>query len=87
MTEEFKITAIVTGLKGGCPKGHKVGDKMELSTHDSGGLCGFLYHDIYPVITLLQYGGSLPWMEGDVVKMEYPDRSNILQIELHRERV
>lgn len=65
MTEEFKITAIVTGLRGECAKGHKVGDKMELSTQDSGGLCGFFYHDIYPALTMLQYRGSFPWMERD----------------------
>ena len=81
---EFRITATVTGLKGKCAKGHKVGEEIELSTYDSGGLCGFLYHDIYPAITMLQYGGSFPWMEGDTVKMECPDRTNILQIELRR---
>ena len=87
MTQEYKITAVVTGLKGECTKGHKVGDKIELSTHDSGGLCGFFYHDIYPAVTMLQYGGSFPWMEGDVVKMECPDRGNVLEVELRREKV
>ena len=86
VSEEFKITAIVTGLKGECAKGHKAGDKIELSAHDSGGLCGFFYHDIFPVLMMLQFGGSLPWMEGDVIKTECPDRGNILEIELRREK-
>ena len=77
-----KISAVVTGLKGKCVKGHKVGDKIDLSAHDSGGLCGVFYHDIFPTLWLLQYGGTLPWMEGDTYKMECPDRGNLLEIEL-----
>jgi uncharacterized repeat protein (TIGR04076 family) len=86
MSEEYKITAVVTGLKGKCNKGHKIGDKIQLSTLDSGGLCGSFYHDIFPAITLLQYGGVFPWMQGDTIKMECPDRYNLLQIELCREK-
>ena len=86
MSEECRITAVVTGLKGKCHKGHKVGDRMEVSAHGSGGLCGFFYHDVYPAVTLLQYGGAFPWMKGDVLEMECPDRFNLLTIELHREK-
>ena len=84
--KEYKIIGTITGVKGECSKGHKVGDKFELSAHDANGLCGFFYHDIYPTITMLQYGGSFPWMEGDVTKMECPDRGNIVEIELRREK-
>ena len=87
MTEEYKISAVITGLKGRCTKQHKVGDKIELSTYDSGGLCGFFYHDIYPALTMLQYGGTFPWMQGDVYKMECPDRGNVVEIELRREKI
>lgn len=86
MGYKYKISAVVTGLKGKCYKGHNVGDKIYLSVHDSGGLCGFFYHDIFPAITLLQYGGTFPWMEGDTIKMECPDRGNLLEIELRREK-
>ncbi len=86
MSGKYKISAVVTGLKGKCYKGHKVGDKFNLSHHESEGLCGAFYHDIFPVITLLQYGGVFPWMEGDTVKMECPDRENLLEIELRREK-
>ena len=81
----YKIIGTIIGVKGNCSKGHKVGDKIMLSTHDANGLCGFFYHDIYPAITMLQYGGAFPWMKGDVVRMECPDRGNVVEIELHRE--
>lgn len=86
MVKRHKIIAVVTGLKGKCYKGHCVGDTIQVSTHDSGGLCGVFYHDIYPSLTLLEYGGSFPWMEGDTYKLECPDRDNLLTIEIHREK-
>jgi uncharacterized repeat protein (TIGR04076 family) len=88
MAQKYKVTAVVTGLKGRCTMKHKVGDVIELSPYNSGGLCGFFYHDIYPALTLLQYGGKFPWMQqDDVYRMECPDRSNCVEIELRRERI
>ncbi|MFC1871150.1 TIGR04076 family protein [Chloroflexota bacterium] len=86
MSEMYRVTATVTGLKGKCTRGHKVGDTVEVSVHEPGGLCGFLYHDIFPTITMLQYGGTFPWMQGDVIKQECPDRHNVLEVELRREK-
>ena len=83
----YRIVGTVTSLKGTCSAGHKVGDKFELSGHSSGGLCGFFYHDIFPNIIMLQFGGRLPpeWVENpDVLKLECPDRLNILKMELRR---
>ncbi len=36
----FQIIGTIKEVKGFCNKGHKVGDKIELDCHDSGGLCG-----------------------------------------------
>jgi hypothetical protein len=41
-----KVMATITGVKGECSAGHRVGDAFEISFHDPGGLCGFFYHDI-----------------------------------------
>ncbi len=85
----YQIVGIIKEVKGHCHVGHEVGDKIELDAHDSGGLCGFFYHDIFPYIIMLQFGGSFPdtWVEDpDVVEWECPDKSNAVKIELKRIR-
>ncbi|MFX0032982.1 MAG: TIGR04076 family protein [Candidatus Hodarchaeota archaeon] len=83
----FKITGLIKSVKGTCSAGHKVGDKIELSGYDSGGLCGFFYHDIFPYIIMLQFGGSFPsdWgNDPDIVELECIDKINTVTIELRR---
>ena len=89
MTEQrprigYKLVGKITGLKGECSWGHKVGDEIELSMHNTGGLCGFFYHDVFPRLSVLQLGGSYPWGDPDVVNVECPDRWNCLAMELRR---
>jgi uncharacterized repeat protein (TIGR04076 family) len=83
-----KVTAIIRGVKGTCSMGHKVGDEFEISAYNTAGLCGFFYHDIFPYIVMLQFGGAFPpqWGGGDVVQLECMDRYNAVTIELRRER-
>ncbi len=83
----YKVVGTVKGIKGECSWGHKVGDKLELSGHNCGGLCGFFYHDAYPYIIMLQFGGSFPADWGghpDVVELECMDRANAVKLELRR---
>ncbi len=84
----YRIEATVISLAGNCHAGHKVGDKFVIDCHDTGGLCGFLYHDIFPTIQMLQFGGGYPaeWGNPDVLNVECPDRTNVLKLELHRIR-
>ncbi|MBI2166272.1 MAG: TIGR04076 family protein [Chloroflexi bacterium] len=80
-----KVIGEITSLKGTCGFGHKAGDKFEISCHDTAGLCGFFYHDIFPNLQMLQFGGSTPWGENkDVVELECPDRFNSVKIKLTR---
>jgi uncharacterized repeat protein (TIGR04076 family) len=82
-----RVVGTIKGVKGVCHAGHKVGDKIELSGYDSGGLCGFFYHAIFPFIIMLQFGGHFPkeWAsELDVVELECIDRANVVRIELQR---
>ncbi len=83
----YKILGTIKDVKGQCNANHKEGDVIELSGHDSGGLCGFFYHDIFPSIITLQFGGTFPWsQDSDVVELECPDRYNVVKIELKRIR-
>ncbi|NVM05167.1 MAG: TIGR04076 family protein [Candidatus Helarchaeota archaeon] len=90
MAENLKIGYRIVGkikrVKGHCNAGHKKGDTMELSGHNTGGLCGFFYHDIFPYIIMLQFGGSFPkeWGDPDVVEMECMDKFNAVRIQLKR---
>ena len=91
MVENLKIGHRIIGtikdVKGKCNAGHKVGDKLDLSGHNTGGLCGFFYHDIFPYILMLQFGGGFPkaWTaDQDVVELECMDRFNAVKIELRR---
>ncbi len=83
----YKVIGTIKKVERHCNAGHKVGDKIELSVHNCGGLCGFLYHDIFPYIVMLQFGGKFPddW-GGDVLTFGCMDKYNEVTIELRRER-
>lgn len=83
----YRIVGTIKDVKGHCNAGHKKGDKLELSGQNTGGLCGFFYHDIFPFIIMLQFGGGFPaeWVEDqDIVELECMDKMNAVKIELRR---
>ncbi len=81
-----KFTATVTGQKGTCHANHKLGQHFELNCYDPGGLCGFFYHDIFPYLSVMQFGGKYPWWEKDEIDVECPDRYNTVSIRIERKR-
>jgi uncharacterized repeat protein (TIGR04076 family) len=83
---EYRVVGIIKNVKGSCSVGHKIGDQFELSGHDTGGLCGFFYHSIFPYIIMLQFGGHFPseWGDPDVIELDCMDKVNLVTIELRR---
>ena len=81
-----KVMATVKSVKGNCSWGHEAGDSFEISCHDTAGLCGFFYHDIFPYIAMLQFGGGFlaGWGNPDVVNVECMDKYNLVSLELRR---
>lgn len=79
-----RVECTITEVAGNCSWGHKAGDKFEVSTHDTAGMCGFFYHDIFPRLMMLQFGGAFPWGDRDVTRVECPDRANCVKAELRR---
>lgn len=79
-----KVTGRVVSVKGKCSAGHKQGDVFDISCHNPDGLCGFFYHDIFPSLSTFQFGGSMPWWEGDSIQVQCPDTSNLVTVELKR---
>jgi uncharacterized repeat protein (TIGR04076 family) len=84
----FKVEAEVLSVKGHCECNHKQGDKVEVSGLSAAGLCGFLYHDLFPYIIMLQFGGGFPaeWGDPDVVERECMDATNAVKVRLRRIR-
>ena len=83
----YKVIGTIKRVRGECSVGHKVGDEIELSIESAGGLCGAFYHDIFPYVVMLQFGGKFPdeW-GGDVLLLECMDIGNAVRIELRREK-
>jgi uncharacterized repeat protein (TIGR04076 family) len=82
----FPVVGTIKSVKGHCNAGHKVGEQFALSGHNTAGLCGFFYHDVFPYIIMLQFGGGFPisWGGPDVVELECMDRTNAVKLELKR---
>jgi uncharacterized repeat protein (TIGR04076 family) len=78
--KEFQAQMIA--VKGECGAGHRQGDVFKLSCWDPGGMCGFFYHDIFPSLQTLQFGGVIPWAPEGELNLECPDRFNMVTIKL-----
>jgi uncharacterized repeat protein (TIGR04076 family) len=72
MTEEFKEEVLaginicyeevtIKKVNGECPYGHRQGDTHRVTAMNTDGLCGSLYHTLYPAVMSLQYHGNAPW--------------------------
>jgi len=82
----FRVVGTIKSVKGTCQAGHKAGEQIELNAHRSGNMCGFFYHDIFPYLIMLQFGGGFPveWGGPDIVELECLDKANAVKIELRR---
>jgi len=80
----YRVQATITGVKGECGAGHRVGEAFEISCYNPGSLCGWFYHDIFPSLSTFQFGGNLPWWEGDAIELRCPDPHNQVTMWLKR---
>ena len=80
----YRIVATVIEVGGHCGAGHKEGDTFEISCHNPAGLCGFFYHDIFPTLQTLQFGGKMPWWQEDSLIVGCPDTANQVKLKLER---
>jgi uncharacterized repeat protein (TIGR04076 family) len=84
----YRVVGTVKAVKGECNAGHKVGDRFELSVHNTGGLCGSFYHTVFPYVIMLQFGGGFPaeWGNPDILMVDCIDKMNAVTIKLERIR-
>jgi uncharacterized repeat protein (TIGR04076 family) len=80
----YRVVATVLSVKGECSAGHKAGEIFEISCHEPAGLCGYFYHDIFPSLSTFQFGGSMPWWQGDTIELACPDSDNLVRLRLTR---
>ena len=74
---DVEFVAKVISVKGLCAAGHNIGNEFVINTHKTGGICGFVYHDLFPVLMAAVMGGSLPWWESpDEGTYECSDKKN-----------
>jgi len=51
--KEPVFVAKVESIEKNCSAGHEVGDTFQINTHETGGLCGWCYHDLFPTLMTL----------------------------------
>lgn len=84
----YKIKIRVAEVRGSCAAHLKVGDEFEINENGQPvpiNFCGWAFVTLYPFITPLRYGGTLPW-EPDPNKayVSCPDPYNTVVFEIIR---
>ena len=90
MVKEYRIIARVHELRQQPGKGpcrlYKLGDEFDLSKpEEKEKVCRWAYNSMYPFLTVLEYGGVLPWEpDPDRAYIACPDPHNVVVFELRR---
>ena len=79
-----KVVAKVLETKGPCTIGMQAGDEFELSTHKCGEFCGLFYKNLQGWVQMLQFGGTFPMGDPDVMVWDCPNPANRVKVELQR---
>ena len=88
--KEYKIFLEITGVNGYCDHKHCVGQKMDVSITNTGGLCGTFYASVLSWITTFQYGGNIPFSlfqdnDKDTYNIHCPDAVNMVSSRMTRQ--
>jgi uncharacterized repeat protein (TIGR04076 family) len=82
----YDVTITVVEIREGrCPLGFKVGDRWRITDDlTPPRMCQSAFTALFPTLRALRYGGRLPWMKGDSVRVSCPDADRVLVYELKR---
>jgi uncharacterized repeat protein (TIGR04076 family) len=90
MAKTYRIIARVAELRHESGKSpcrlYKLGDEFDLSKpEEKEKICRWAYNAMFPFLTVLEYGGTLPW-EADPGRtyVACPDPNNVVVFELRR---
>ena len=76
--------ATVESIERSCSAGHKVGDFFEINTHETGGICGYCYHDLFPTLMCICFGGKIPWQDSEEFTYKCPDSYNLVTFKVKK---
>lgn len=81
-----KVVATVKSVKGACPNGNRVGDRIEVTRGKVSGIkCPAAFNAIYPIIFAMRCGADLPWLKDkDVALAQCPDPEYSVTFEIRR---
>lgn len=80
-----KIFIKIIEIRGRCMKGLKRGQIFKMNLGDYPQICPAAFDELYPYISILRYGGSIPWSkEKDSCLVQCSDHLNIVTYELSR---
>ncbi|WP_028324695.1 TIGR04076 family protein [Desulfatirhabdium butyrativorans] len=82
-----RVVAKVIDTKDKCTIGMQKGDEFELSIHKCGNFCGYFYHNIFNWVAMLQFGGTFPMGDPDVMEWVCPNSKNQVKVQLKRIKV
>ncbi len=82
---DVTITLIDKIGRGGCHRGHRIGDTFDYET-ERGKLCPMVMHVAFPYIDILRYGGAIPGQPAGTAVFCCPDADviNVFKIEVKR---
>jgi len=81
MSEPVYVAEVVS-IKGRCSAGHRVGNQFEVNTHKTGGICGYCYHELFPMLMNVCFGGRIPWIDPKGFEYDCPDSYNLVKFRL-----
>jgi len=85
MPEPKRVRIRIISQKGKCKYNLKVGDEWTVGGLIPGVICLGAWHNIYPNLRLLRYGGIMPqYPDPDVINVVCPDIENPVIFELRR---
>ncbi len=84
--DKYRVYLEIISIANFCFWDHKEGQRLEVDPFNIGGVCGFMYWELYHFINLLLSGGSLPWeAEENIIHGCCPDVFNQVTYRLMRE--
>jgi len=86
MSEEPVYLAKVVSIEKSCSAGHKVGDEFAINTHKTDRICGYCYHDLFPTLMNMCYGGKIPWQNNDEFIYNCPDSYNNVKFNIKKKK-
>lgn len=82
--KKVKVKVVEIIGNGKCPLGLKVGDSFLIEGAEMpAGFCSWAFNSIFPFLTVLRFGGRLPWEKEEEARVCCPDPHNPVVFELH----